>query len=179
MRDRITSKSSPGCGNLNERGEIQENTLVLLPYARGAGQEFSKRAVEDNSFNKKTGELSSYFSLDDSALWEQTTWPQTPWPQTPWPQTPWMQTASDLSVHINEDEIKNTKDHDKTTDRVIGDFIKVRKDNDKFGFVHDLRSGVIFYANSYTIDLINEVIDQHISIVTKRNPELIEALRVI
>ena len=58
----------------------------------------------------------------------------------------------------------------------LSDMLRVREDNNQFGFIHNMNSGAIFIAPRETIRRISELLDRKIPEVTEKCPGLIEAL---
>ncbi|MDE1857080.1 MAG: hypothetical protein KGH98_03280 [Candidatus Micrarchaeota archaeon] len=135
--------------------------IVLIPFSKSASQEFASP--------KKDGTSKAQ---NDPVAWDQSN----PWHD----QFGWTQSSSWHDGGGWTDQwrdkmgpIGNTEINGETKLRTI---IKIRQDNEKFGFVHELESGVIFYADNNTLSLLSSLLDTSLSEINKDNPEILMAL---
>lgn len=142
---------------------VQKNKqqINLILYALEPGQEFSKINRKDNKNKIILNKSNTYYNHDN---------------------------YSNHNNHFNHDNYYNynnirdsyytSKVNKNIKNLKLTDFIRLRQDNEKYGFVHNLKTNNIYYADKKTIDLLNLLRDNNISQIKKYHPKILEKLNL-
>ncbi len=144
-----------------------------------ADQEFSNRK------SQKTDGEAKLFQDDDWDNWWTNNWDNAHEPP-PW-NNYWSNSSLKLGKGKTGTDATNLK-HDNWENsgtlapprqlgkRPLADLIRLRRDNDEYGFVQNLVTGKIFYAPSETLELLRGIMGKPVTELATESPEVLAAL---
>jgi len=61
-------------------------------------------------------------------------------------------------------------------DRLLGDVIKTRKDTEEYGFVFNIETGMVFYADREATQFLSENLKTPLKVVANLKPSLVKSI---
>ncbi len=138
-------------------GNGQEYKLSLIPFSRGSDQEFA--------FPKKGRPLTGWDDVwhDGSGTWDNN--------HPGWDNggTPWGNYGDGWDNH-------GAASRKITADSPLGSLIQIRRDNEQYGFVSNLKTSVVFLADAQTIEVLGSLLESPLKRLAREHPEVLSAI---